>query len=189
MAGYSICIIGVSGNQGTLLAKKLGVQGKNQLLLIDEQTDKTAGLIKEILCMNPEAMVEQLSCMKDASWEADIIALDIPEEQLHVLAEKIREVVNNKTIIRLARLSIGDTEKGEQAFNDHETENNWKIFFPHAKIVKVFIGSLATYLESSNKDALKTVTELLTEAGLNPYPELKTAETINDINFYSKQLN
>lgn len=165
----TICIIGTEGSQGQKLAASLSAQEGYRLLLIDH--------ISESSSKNEQ---ETAACPVDACWEADIIVIDIPRQQVATLAKKISAVCIRKTVIHFSE------PKGASAINGfiQAAEPDWKSLFPHAGIARVFIGSLASIVDATDNETEATVIKLLSDAGLNPFSN--NQETTNPLNSISK---
>jgi 8-hydroxy-5-deazaflavin:NADPH oxidoreductase len=92
----TIAIIGAAGKLADTLAK-----GNYRILLCSDKENDQYNLVDTITQNYPSAEVEAVSCPMDASWEADIIVLSVPGEDEKQIAEKIREVANQKLVIRI----------------------------------------------------------------------------------------
>src|SRR5688572_4807535 len=97
----TVAIIGATGNMGSAISKSLS-KGNYRLWLRANDREKLEGLVNEIKTANPSADVEGIGCPVDASWEADIIIAAVPYEAEKAVAEKIREVANQKIVISIA---------------------------------------------------------------------------------------
>jgi predicted dinucleotide-binding enzyme len=80
---------------GSAIAKNLS-KGSNRLLLFANDRKKVEAVANHIKSSNPLADVEALDCPANAAWEADIIILAVPHEAEKEIAEKIKEVANQK---------------------------------------------------------------------------------------------
>src|SRR5688572_3856492 len=97
----TIAIIGATGNMGSAIAKSLS-KGNYRLLLLKDDKRDINGLVEEIKSINPNADVEPVDCSYNATWEADIIIAAVPYSADKDVADKIREVANQKIIISIA---------------------------------------------------------------------------------------
>jgi predicted dinucleotide-binding enzyme len=96
----TIAVIGASDKMGAAICKKLAT-GNNRLLLFANEKEKVKALANEITTGTEYAEVEVLECPTDASWEADVIVLAVPCDSEKEIAEKIREVANQKLVITI----------------------------------------------------------------------------------------
>lgn len=111
---------------GTAVAKEL-VTGPYRLLLMGNDVNKAAcleHLLAELKSIAPDAEVEVLDCLVDASWEADIIILVVAVCKEKEIAAMIKEVATGKLVIRIA-------DAGEEAEEELCTE------LPYSKVIKV----------------------------------------------------
>ena len=175
-----IAVIGANRNIGSDISRSLS-RGNYKLLLFANEPDQLTNLVQEIIAANPTADVEAIDCSVNASWEADIIILDIPDHTEEAIAEKIREVANQKIIISLTN-SLHDTDKGFTINKDLSAAEKLQYLLPNSKVVKVFNTSFAHGIESlsteiketvdliagNDTEALETVFGLLSIAGYNP---------------------
>src|SRR5690606_8727846 len=97
----TIAIIGATGNMGSAISKSLA-KGNYRLLLKSNDVEKLSSLVGDILDVYPTADIEGMVCSKNASWEADIIINAVPFEADKEVAERIREVANQKIVISIA---------------------------------------------------------------------------------------
>src|SRR5688572_30841940 len=94
---HTIAVIGATGNMGTAISKSLA-RGNNRLLLFGREKANVESLVTEITSAAASAEAESLSCITDASWEADVIILAVPYGAEREIAEKIGEVANQKIV-------------------------------------------------------------------------------------------
>src|SRR6478672_12798464 len=97
----TIAVIGATGNMGMAISKSLA-KGNYRLLLRANDTEKVGSLINDIKTTNAGADVEAINCPVDACWEADIIIAAVPYGAEKEVAEKIRDVANQKIVISIA---------------------------------------------------------------------------------------
>lgn len=176
----TIAIIGATGNMGSAISKSLA-KGNYRLLLKGSKTEALEKLANEIRSKNPEADIEAMACPAEASWEADIILLATPYEAEKEVAEKIREVANQKIVISISNplnqtydelVTAPDTSAGEEL----------QKLLPNSKIVKAFNTTFAAdfttpviddkqadaFLAGNDEEALQTVSEMVSTAGFRP---------------------
>ena len=160
----------------TALAK-----GNYRLLLHAKEEDKVKKLAEDIKKALPGADIEPISCNYNASWEADIIILATPHGAEKEIADKIREVANQKIVVSIAN-PLNETYNGlttDPASSAAEELQKW---LPHAKVVKAFNTTFAAdfanpvidgkqvdaFVAGNDADAVETVSELVQTAGFNP---------------------
>lgn len=176
----TIAIIGATGNMGSAIAQSLA-KGNYRLLLFGEDAEKLTKLEKTIKSDNPAAEAEPVNCSYNASWEADIIIAAVPFGAEKEVAERIREVANQKIVISIAN-PLNDT------FDDMVTEPSTSAaeelqkLLPNSKVVKAFNTTFAadfaqpvidgtrvdSFIAGDDRDAVATVTDLVKVAGFNP---------------------
>jgi len=176
----TIAIIGAGGNMGSAIAKHVA-SGNYRLLLFDRDYSKLPKLTKEIGQEYPNADVKAMNCAHDCSWEADIIIMAVPHEQERKIAEKIRDVATQKTVVSIANPMDGNFSKltTEPDTSAAEDLQQW---LPHSKVVKAFNTTFAadfeqpgidgqkfdSFIAGNDEQAIETVTELIETAGFNP---------------------
>jgi 8-hydroxy-5-deazaflavin:NADPH oxidoreductase len=176
----TIAIIGASGNMGSAIAKSLA-KGNYRLLLKDNDSQKLDNLVDEIKTANASADVEAMACPKNAGWEADIIIVAVPFGAEKEVAEKIKEVANQKIVISIANPLNENFDGLVTASNTSAAEELQKLL-PNSKIVKAFNTTFAAdfynpvidgkqvdaFIAGNDEDALKTVSEMVTTVGFKP---------------------
>lgn len=176
----TIAIIGATGNMGSALAKSLA-KGHYRLLLKGSRQDELDKLVNEILANTPTAEVEGIACSKEASWEADIIIPAVPFDAQQQIAEKIKEVANQKIVISIAN-PLNEDFTGLKTSGDTSAAEELQKLLPHAKVVKAFNTTFAAdfsfpvingqqvdaFIAGNSEDALQTVSELVKTTGFNP---------------------
>lgn len=176
----TIAIIGASGNMGSAIAKSLS-KGNNRLLLFSNENEKTASLVDDIKSLQPSADVESLSCPANATWEADVIILAVPFQAEKEIAEKIREVANQKVVISIAN-PLNETFDGLVTAPGTSAAEELQKLLPHSKVVKAFNTTFAAdfatpvidgkkadaFIAGDDDDAIDTVSDLVKTAGFNP---------------------
>lgn len=176
----TIAIIGATGNMGSAIGKSLA-RGNYRLLLKSGNQEALHALVQEIKKINPHADAEANACPKDASWEADIIILAIPYGAEKEVAEKIKEVANQKVVISIAN-AVNDTYDGLVTPADSSAAEELQKLLPHSKVVKAFNTTFAAdfnqpiidgkqvdaFVAGNDEEAVATVVELVHTAGFNP---------------------
>lgn len=176
----TIAIIGAAGNMGSAIAKSLA-KGNYRLLLFTENKNKLKELEKEIKAVYKNADVEPIACSYTASWEADIIVVAVPYTAEKKVADKIREVANQKIVISIAN-PLNETYDGLLTTPDTSAAEELQKLLPNSKVVKAFNTTFAAdfsqpiidgkqtdaFIAGNDTDALETVSELVKTAGFNP---------------------
>lgn len=176
----TIAIIGASGNMGSAIAKGLA-KGNYRLLLHSTQKDKAADVLYAISKEHPDTEAEIMDCSTQASWEADIIIMAVPYSAGKAVAEKIREVANQKIVISIAN-PLNETFSGLVTAPGVSAAEELQQWLPHSKIVKAFNTTYAAdfaspvidgkqldcFIAGNDTEALETVEELVAVAGFNP---------------------
>jgi 8-hydroxy-5-deazaflavin:NADPH oxidoreductase len=176
----TIAIIGATGNMGSALARSLA-KGNYRLLLKSNKQDELKKLVKEIKETTPSAEVEGMACTKEASWEADIIIPAVPYGAQGEVAERIKEVANQKIVVSIAN-PLNETYTGLTTNGDTSAAEELQKLLPHSKVIKAFNTTFAAnfstplingqradaFIAGNNEEALQTVSELVSTAGFNP---------------------
>ena len=176
----TIIIIGATGRMGSAISKSLS-KGNYRLLLNGRDHNKLIDLIDDIKEVNPTADVEAIDCSFDGCWEADIIISAVPYNIEKEVAERIKEVANQKIVISIAN-PINEyhngllTEPGTSAAEELQKQ------LPNSKVIKAFNANFAddfstplidgrqadAFIAGNDEDALQNVSELIKTAGFNP---------------------
>jgi len=176
----TIAVIGATGNMGSAILKSLS-KGNYKLLLCANEQDKVQTLVQQIKLQNSSADVEAVDCSTEASWEADIIILALPYEAEKEVAEKIREMANQKIVISIAN-PLNSSYNGLVTAVDTSAAEELQKLLPNSKVIKAFNTTFAAdfttpvidgkqvdaFVAGNDEDALQTVSELVTTAGFNP---------------------
>jgi 8-hydroxy-5-deazaflavin:NADPH oxidoreductase len=176
----TIAIIGATGNMGSAIAKSLS-RGNYRLLLKAGKSKALHALINNIKKKDPAADVEASVCPKDASWEADIIILAIPYAAEGQVAERIKEVANQKIVISIAN-PLNETYDGLVTAPGSSAAEELQKRLPYSKVVKAFNTTFAAdfatpvidgkqtdaFIAGNDEEAVQIVTELVQTAGFNP---------------------
>ena len=199
----TIAIIGASGNMGSAISKSLS-KGNYRLLLCANDLDKAQAVAAEIKSSNPAAEVEAADCTREASWEADIIIAAVPYAAEKELAEKIKEVANQKIVISIAN-PMNDTYNGLVTAPDTSAAEELQKLLPNSKVVKAFNTTFAAdfstpvidgkqadaFIAGNEEEAVQTVSELVSTAGFNPIVagDLAVSGTLERMQLLLIQLN
>jgi NADPH-dependent F420 reductase len=176
----TIAIIGATGNMGSAISKNLS-KGNYRLLLRANDRQKLEELVNEIKTANSSADIEGINCPVDASWEADIIIAAVPYEAEKDVAEKIRDVANQKIVISIAN-PLNETYDGLVTEPGTSAAEELQKLLPNSKVVKAFNTTFAAdfstpviegkktdaFIAGNDEDAVQTVAGLVSTAGLNP---------------------
>ena len=176
----TIAILGASGNMGSAIAKALA-KGNDRLLLISKEAEKLEALKAAIVSEYPTADIEGMACAMHASWEADIIILATPYEAQAEIAEKIREVANQKIVISIAN-PLNSTYDGLVTTAGTSAAEELQQLLPHSKVVKAFNTTYAAdftqpvidgqqldaFIAGDHGKSVETTAELVKTAGFNP---------------------
>jgi NADPH-dependent F420 reductase len=176
----TIAIIGATGSMGSAISKSLA-KGNYRLLLKAGHQDEIDQLIDEIVKTTPQAEVEGIACSKEACWEADIIIAAVPYSAEAEVAERIREVANQKIVISIAN-PLNETYDQLVTTADTSAAEELQKLLPNSKVVKAFNTTFAAdfstpeidgkqadaFIAGDDKEALETVSELVNTAGFNP---------------------
>lgn len=176
----TIAIIGASGSMGAAISKSLA-KGNYRLLLCANDLGKVQTVAKDIKSSQPAASVEAVDCSVDASWEADIIIVAVPYAAEKEVAEKIKEVANQKIVISIAN-PLNETYDGVVTAPDTSAAEELQKLVPNAKVIKAFNTTFAAdfanpvingkqadaFIAGNDAEALETVSELVSTAGFNP---------------------
>jgi predicted dinucleotide-binding enzyme len=194
----TIALIGAGSNVGTAIAK--GLSRGNYRLLLCAAGHPVDNLAQQIKDTDRSADVETISCTHEASWEADIIILAMSENTQNQIAEKIREVSNQKIVV-----SISDalTEMNRKKIM-HEPAGaaiGLQKLLPQSKVVKTFRTSfdanftrpvingieVDTLIAGNDIDALHTVMGIVRAAGFNPFiaGDLSVCHSLENMQLYS----
>ena len=176
----TIAIIGATGNMGSAIARSLA-KGNYRLLLFGKDALKVRELETDIKKVYDTADVEGITCSYTAGWEADIIISALPYPAEKELAEKIKEVANQKIVISIAN-PLNDTYDGLVTAPDTSAAEQLQNLLPHSKVIKAFNTTFAgdfsqpvidgkqvdAFIAGNDVEALETVSELVKTAGFNP---------------------
>jgi predicted dinucleotide-binding enzyme len=175
----TIAIIGATGKVGSAIAKCLSVENYRLLLMADEP-DKLNMLCATLKQPSAIAEIESLSCAKEASWEADIVIIATPYEEVTEVAKRIREVAIGKIVISVSQPL--DMNVNAAINSESSSAEELQKLLPHSKVVKTFTTAFAlsnftslpvhkmteSFIAGNNGEAVEIVSELVRKAGFNP---------------------
>jgi len=199
----TIAIVGASGNMGAAISKSLA-KGNYRLLLCANDLGKVQAVADEIKRNQPNTSVEAVDCSVDASWEADIIIAAVPFDAEKEVAEKIKEVANQKIVISIAN-PLNDTYNGLVTAPDTSAAEELQKLLPNSKVIKAFNTTFAAdfatpvidgkqadaFIAGNDAEALEIVSELVSTAGFNPIVagDLAVSGTLERMQLLLIQLN
>lgn len=96
----TIAIVGATEATGKTIIEKIAYT-HYRLLLISNTLREPGHLRDELSAAHPGIEIDILDCLKDGCWEADIIILAVPPENLREVAERIKEVATQKIVIEI----------------------------------------------------------------------------------------
>lgn len=198
----TIAVIGASGNMGSAISKSLS-KGNYRLLLCSDDKGKVQAILTDIKSSNAASDVEVIDCSAQASWEADIIIAAVPYEAQKDVAEKIKEVANQKIVISIAN-PLNETYNGLVTAPDTSAAEELQKLLPNSKVIKAFNTTFAAdfstpviggqqvdaFIAGNDEEALQTVSELVTTAGFNPIVagDLSVSRTLENMQLLLIQL-
>lgn len=148
----TIAIVGATEKEGRRIANQLACM-PYRFLFISNKMIELEELTNLILEKYPEAEIENLECVKDGCWEADIIILAVPAEQNQKVAGLIKEVATQKIVVQ-----ISDKEKDS---------NELEKILPYSKLVRVSgnFRSKEIVISGDDKTVNKEISEIFKQAG------------------------
>lgn len=159
----TIAILGM-GATGSRIARCLsGTQ--DLVLLIDKEFSKAQALATELHSTDPTATFEEIACSYTGAWEADIILLDVPPEELAEVADRIREVANQKVLVSTLAaaselLQFFPNSKHVQAFEGIRS-GDFELPFAQRQFIRC-------PLTSGSQEALDSTATLIRKIGFEP---------------------
>lgn len=174
----TIAIVGAAGKMGSAIARNL--QGKYRLLLMSRDEAKLVDLKNE-LSKSTDPEVYAVSCAREAAWEADIIIIAAPYHAEREVADKIREVATGKIVVSISN-PFDDANIGPGMRDETSAAEELQKLLPYSKVVKAFNTTFVAdfmmavkdgkkvdaYIAGNNSDAVETISEVATSAGLTP---------------------
>jgi predicted dinucleotide-binding enzyme len=176
----TIAIIGATGNMGSAIARNL-VKHNYRLILMSRNPEELSELKHSLSSVNAKAVIDTNDCVKDVSWEADIIILACPYEAEKDIAEKIREVAVGKVVISISNPLNARYRDLVMSPHTSAGEELQKLL-PESKVVKAFNTTLAAdftspvidgkisdvFIAANNGNSLEVVSGIVAAAGFNP---------------------
>lgn len=188
---------------GSAISKSLS-KGNYRLLLNGKDHDKIIGLINEIKIVNPAADIEAIDCSFDGCWEADIIISAVPYFAEKEIAQRIKEVANQKIVISIAN-PLNENYDGLLTAPDTSAAEELQRELPNSKVIKAFNTTFAAdfsapvidgkqadaFIAGNDKDALENVAEMILTAGFNPIiaGDLSVSRTLENMQLLLIQLS
>lgn len=157
----SIAVFGVSRIYGSAIAKKLA-EHSFRILLLTEDQEECSFLLSDY----PDADIQILSCPAQSGWEADIIVLDVSEEDQQELIESIRSFVTQKIVLNISDLR-------ESALLTAQT--NVEALLPYSRIINLSFlenkeGDLMFSIAGKDREALDETEAILEQIGFSHAP-------------------
>jgi len=187
---------------GSAISKSLS-NGNYRLLLCANEQDKVQVLVQQIKSQNPSADVEGIYCSVQATWEADIIIIAVPFGTQKEVAEKIKEMANQKIVISIAN-PLNNTYNGLVTPPGTSAAEELQKLLPNSKVIKAFNTTFAAdfstpvidgklvdaFIAGNDEEALQTVSELGSTAGFNPIiaGDLSVSRTLESMQLLLIQL-
>jgi predicted dinucleotide-binding enzyme len=181
-----VAVIGATGNVGSEFAFSLAAAGYR--ILFSDEIEKHSFLYLKLFLLEwkirlrvPQADVQIVPCVREASWEADLIIPAISCAALADVASKIKDVVTGKIVISITSPLIS----GYDVFSSDSTTSsaeNLATLLPHSKVVSVCNGiversftkarmgghSTDVFVSGDDEEAVSTVMQLVRDMGFNP---------------------
>jgi predicted dinucleotide-binding enzyme len=187
---------------GSAISKSLS-KGNYRLLLCSSDKSKVQEVINDIKSSNPSADVEVIDCSAQASWEAGIIIAGVPFQAEKEVAEKIKEVANQKIVNSITN-PLNETYNGLVTTPGTSAAEELQKLLPNSKVIKAFNATFAAnfstpvidgkqadaFIAGNDEEALKTVSELVSAAGFNPIitGDLSVSRTLENMQLLLIQL-
>ncbi|HLR76022.1 MAG TPA: NAD(P)-binding domain-containing protein [Balneolaceae bacterium] len=177
----TIAITGADGKIGTALAKRIAASNYRLLLLSNNATSGQS-LAKQIKRAYSTADVKIMDCQYEACWEADIIIMAIPANELKKAADRIEEVATQKTVVYITALK-DEALKAPETVQKSKTAKALEKMLPNSKIIElitteqIFIDEKTAdgFIIGRNENAIQNVYQLVNKAGINPIVVEETA--------------
>lgn len=199
----TIIVIGATGKMGSAISKSLS-KGNYRLLLNGKDQNKIIELIADINKNNPSADVEGIDCSFNGCWEADIIISAVPYDAEKEVAEKIKEVANQKIVISIAN-PLNEKYNGLVTAPSTSAAEELQKQLPNSKVVKAFNttfeadfsapvingAQVDAFIAGNDEDALQIVSELISTTGFNPIiaGDLSVSRTLENMQLLLIQLS
>lgn len=152
----TIIIIGAGEKKGADIAKALS-KGNYRLLLNDKESTRLKNVLEDIKGVNASADVEVIDCSFNGCWEADIIILTVPAIEEEAVANKIKNVANQKVVISIANQSGEDQTGLTEA--EVTSANILQRILAHSKVLKAIytvkpMGSATGKMHGAKREML-----------------------------------
>ena len=147
--------------------------------------------------------MEDIDCSVQATWEADIIIAAVHIEAYKEVAEKIKDMANQKIVISIAN-PLNETYNGLVTSPDKSAAEELQKLLPNSKVIKAFNTTFAAdfstpvidgkqvdaFIAGNDEEALQTVSELVSTAGFNPIVagDLSVSRTLESMQLLLIQL-
>jgi predicted dinucleotide-binding enzyme len=164
----SIAFIGTADPIASALARGTAT-GNYRLLLFDQVSEEIIPLVKDIRGSTPDADICIMDCAHECSWEADIIMLNVSEDEFDNVISDIHDVATQKIVVQLSHDQTQIRNSTEKVHRE----------LPYSKIIHLWttktfdlanqskeLGEL--YVSGSDMEALQTISKLIETAGFNP---------------------
>lgn len=135
----TIAIIGATTPEGEQVAAILSKEAGYRLLLISPDTPQLAAVAARLKSSGQKIDMETMECTFDASWEADIIVLTIPREDIDKVVAAIAKVVTGKGVIYI---SPGDATEEVKAICE---------LLPYSCVVKGKAADILSLVQQVNR--------------------------------------
>jgi predicted dinucleotide-binding enzyme len=179
MAKKTIAIIGAAEDSGVAITSALA-RGNYRLLLFGHDNVRLKSLERNIKATTPSAEIDCMNCVIDASWEADIIIMAIYPELQKEVAGKIRDFATQKIVISISDPGITPQELCRNG--QFSAAEELQKLLPNSIVVNAFNirgvrefehavaagEQLICFISGDNPEAIKTVVEIITNAGFHP---------------------
>ena len=176
----TIAIIGATGNMGSAIARNLA-KANYRLILMSRHAEELSELKNSLATVNANTLIDTNDCVKDVSWEADIIILACPYEAERDIAKKIREVATGKIVICISN-PLNVNYANLVTSSDTSAAEELQKLLPDSKVVKAFNTTFAddfaspeihskmadVFIAANNGNALEVVSNIVAAAGFNP---------------------
>ncbi|MDQ2864214.1 MAG: hypothetical protein M3R50_11325 [Bacteroidota bacterium] len=143
----TIAIIASTKEKAKAIVQKIANK-KCRILLVSKHENEYVELQAEVQSKYPAMELDTTDCMKDGCWEADVIIMNVNEDEEKEVSEMIREVATQKLVI-----NFSDSEKGC-------SQENLQRLLSHSRVVRVS-GSGNMEITGNDEGAIHTASALL----------------------------
>jgi len=139
--------------------------GHDRVIFCEGNHEAAQQFTGSLQATHPKYEVEAVQCSFEATWEADVIILTLPCTDREKIANKIRDVATQKIVVTVntSMKELHDllpNSKIVQAFTDINVEA-FNLPFDEKKQISCIV-------RGTDKEALKTVAELVKTIGFTP---------------------